>query len=100
MYRPYPNQDRARRQVERHDAECGPFAPDAPIPEWRLNMARQANAALAAAALTLAPRLDRFTQALKDGGAGSPPPALVTFADLLAKFRYRPEPRPVVGPRP
>lgn len=68
MYRPYPNPDRARRQVQRHDEESGPCTPAAPLPEWRLNLARQANAVLTATAARTAP-ITAFATALRAAGA-------------------------------
>lgn len=66
-HRPYPNPDRARRQVQRHDEEAGPFIPAAPLPEWRLNLARQANAALTATAARTAP-ITAFATTLRAAG--------------------------------
>lgn len=82
-YRPYPNPDRARRQVQRHDEESGPFVPAAPLPEWRLNLARQANAVLAATAARTAPIVAQFPQQLRNSSAGDAPAGLTAFAAAL-----------------
>jgi len=83
MYRPYPNADRARRQVRRHDEESGPFVQAAPLPKWRLNLARQANAVLAATAVRTAPIVAQFPQSLRDGSAGNPPAGPAAFGAAL-----------------
>lgn len=82
-HRPYPNTDRTLHQLLRHDGESGPFVPAAPLPEWRLNLARQASAVLAAAADRTAPIVVRLPQLLGNGGAVNTSAGTAAFGAAL-----------------
>lgn len=45
-YRPYPNPDRARHQIERHDDETPPLAEPRPLTPFERQLAEGAQAAL------------------------------------------------------
>lgn len=58
-YRPYPNRDRALRQLDRHTQPVPPRQPT----EFEQRMAQQANAALAAMSESLRPLTEKLVQA-------------------------------------
>ncbi|KFK87887.1 hypothetical protein IX27_18545 [Streptomyces sp. JS01] len=66
-HRPYPNADRALRQIDRH-------VHPVEVPEWRVKLAADARRALAGAAEALEPmaRTSRLTGREWDQAAGSP----------------------------
>ncbi|MFI1525556.1 hypothetical protein [Streptomyces griseus] len=66
-YRPYPNADRALRQLDRH-------VHPVEVPEWRVKLAADARRALAGAAEALEPmaRTSRLTDREWDQAADSP----------------------------
>lgn len=58
-YHPYPNPDRARRQITRHDTEVGPAAPARPASPLELQLAQ----GLAAIGRSLRPMRDALVRA-------------------------------------
>ncbi|MFC9821359.1 hypothetical protein ACFWG6_30765 [Streptomyces erythrochromogenes] len=73
-YRPYPNADRALRQLDRH------HVPEPPS-ELTLKLAAQANAVLAAVGEAFRP----FRESLDRAGAPSPAPLAVKVAVVMGK---------------
>ncbi|MEV6580293.1 hypothetical protein AB0M92_19245 [Streptomyces sp. NPDC051582] len=76
-YRPYPNADRALRQVARHQSPQQPTPPS----EFTLKMAAQANAVLAAVAEATRP----LRESLDAMGAPNPAPLAVKVAVVMGK---------------
>lgn len=75
-YRPYPNADRARRQLDRRHVQQ-PVQPS----ELTLKLAAQANAALKAVGVAVQPMVD----ALNTMGAPDPAPLAVKVAVVMGR---------------
>lgn len=81
-YRPYPNADRALRQLDRHEPRVQPRQ----LSEFEQRLAQQANAALAAANAAIRPFFNGFTGAAQRAAA-RPTPGTVAMHKLLEGVR-------------
>ncbi|MDX2765644.1 hypothetical protein [Streptomyces europaeiscabiei] len=69
-YRPYPNADRARHQIERHDDETPPLGEPRPMTPFEQQLARNAQEILKAAQPTLALASARLRAAFRPRPVG------------------------------
>jgi hypothetical protein len=59
-YRPYPNPERARHQLDRHDDETPPLRPPRPLSQFERQFFEAASAAARAGGLAMAAMVEGF----------------------------------------